>query len=741
MKNSWFHRMIWSYIPIFLIICSFIFFIFFNMLSEQQRKNAISANRVSTSQILQTVDVSLKSIDTTVVNDLMNEPIYEEFFYQTGLHDVALHYRVSKQLKLLTQQLPMVESIDLVRFEDELIFNGNLIHPIRKSEDREFIGALKEGVRLTKWTGLRKYKHYPFQDDKEVLSLVYPYPLNIGGQGGFIVNVRASALERMLEDITGSTNVFVTVRDAEGNRLFGSADDGGQRGPVMSKMTSGYTGWTIDSGLVDGTILQATSLLSDVWMVVGLFVFGLGIVSIVYVTRRNYRPLKELIAKIDTYLHKETESLGDMRSDEFFVLQSTIDRYIAKSEHIEKQIEETAELKKKSFFGELLNGWRDIDPDRLHQELEKHGLDPGGERLSVFVAEIDRYDEVFQKYKERDRYLFKFIVHSVTREIMGTDPFRVWVEWIAEDRIAGIVFADRPDADVKEAFDRLCRWVEGNLKFTVTAGLGLEKAGWAEVAHSYKEAVQALQYKAVLGSDRWIAYADVLERRTTDRGDSLEAVALIHDFAESYRLDDPEWENKLALFFADARSRLRTKDDLLILVHYFIYYLDLQITQLPKEYGQLWKGKALPGLLDAAKRLDTWARMEADLTDILHDFRAHTLRLREEKSHCALLKEIRTYVEEHYANPDLSLDYLSDRFEINSKYLSHLFKEQFGENFIDFLTRKRVEEAKRMLLEASHSIQEVGDKVGYPNATTFRRAFKKVVGFSPVDFRRHGEPS
>ncbi|WP_309119888.1 hypothetical protein [Paenibacillus sp.] len=139
MKNSWFHRMIWSYIPIFLILCSFISFIFFNMLSEQQRKNAISANRVSTSQILQTVDVSLKSIDTTIVNDLMNEPIYEEFFYQTGLHDVALHYRVSKQLKLLTQQLPMVESIDLVRFEDELIFNGNLIHPIRKSEDREFI--------------------------------------------------------------------------------------------------------------------------------------------------------------------------------------------------------------------------------------------------------------------------------------------------------------------------------------------------------------------------------------------------------------------------------------------------------------------------------------------------------------------------------------------------------------------------------------------------------------------------
>ncbi|WP_309119889.1 hypothetical protein [Paenibacillus sp.] len=64
-----------------------------------------------------------------------------------------------------------------------------------------------------------------------MLSLVYPYPLNIGGQGGFIVNVRASALERMLEDITGSTNVFVTVRDAEGHRLFGSATTAGSAAP------------------------------------------------------------------------------------------------------------------------------------------------------------------------------------------------------------------------------------------------------------------------------------------------------------------------------------------------------------------------------------------------------------------------------------------------------------------------------------------------------------------------------
>jgi YesN/AraC family two-component response regulator len=92
-------------------------------------------------------------------------------------------------------------------------------------------------------------------------------------------------------------------------------------------------------------------------------------------------------------------------------------------------------------------------------------------------------------------------------------------------------------------------------------------------------------------------------------------------------------------------------------------------------------------------------------------------------------------MEEHFYNPDLSLDYLSERFQLNAKYLSQLFKEQFGENFLDFLTMVRVEHAKHMLLNTKSSIQEIGDKVGYTNAVTFRRVFRRMEGISPADFR------
>jgi hypothetical protein len=54
------------------------FFVFFNLLTEQNQKNAIEANKVSSAQIMQSIDVSLKSIDLMVVNDIMSEPVYEK---------------------------------------------------------------------------------------------------------------------------------------------------------------------------------------------------------------------------------------------------------------------------------------------------------------------------------------------------------------------------------------------------------------------------------------------------------------------------------------------------------------------------------------------------------------------------------------------------------------------------------------------------------------------------------------
>ncbi|UUZ96246.1 helix-turn-helix transcriptional regulator [Paenibacillus sp. P25] len=88
----------------------------------------------------------------------------------------------------------------------------------------------------------------------------------------------------------------------------------------------------------------------------------------------------------------------------------------------------------------------------------------------------------------------------------------------------------------------------------------------------------------------------------------------------------------------------------------------------------------------------------------------------------------------------MSLNLISDQFNINAKYSDHLFKEEYGMKFVDFLMNLRMDQAKKLLLESDLSIQEISEKVGYTHSISFGRTFKKVVGVTPGDYRKYMQP-
>jgi len=70
------------------------------------------------------------------------------------------------------------------------------------------------------------------------------------------------------------------------------------------------------------------------------------------------------------------------------------------------------------------------------------------------------------------------------------------------------------------------------------------------------------------------------------------------------------------------------------------------------------------------------------------------------------------------------------------KYFSNYFKKTFGVTFVDYLSKVRLAHARELLRNTTLSIAEVGERVGYLNASTFATTFKKYYGISPSDFRK-----
>ena len=94
-----------------------------------------------------------------------------------------------------------------------------------------------------------------------------------------------------------------------------------------------------------------------------------------------------------------------------------------------------------------------------------------------------------------------------------------------------------------------------------------------------------------------------------------------------------------------------------------------------------------------------------------------------------------TYVQEHYFDPDLSVDTIARGVFLERSYFSIVFKEQMGMPPHHFLIKVRMENACRMLSDSSMSIKRIADAVGYRDQGYFDKVFRKSVGRSPSEYR------
>lgn len=99
------------------------------------------------------------------------------------------------------------------------------------------------------------------------------------------------------------------------------------------------------------------------------------------------------------------------------------------------------------------------------------------------------------------------------------------------------------------------------------------------------------------------------------------------------------------------------------------------------------------------------------------------------------LVEIKNYLDEHYTEK-IVLDNLADRFFINKFYLSKIFKETYGTTINNYVIERRITRAKQLLRFTSKTIDEVSIEVGMDSANYFSRAFHKVEGISPSEYRK-----
>ena len=124
----------------------------------------------------------------------------------------------------------------------------------------------------------------------------------------------------------------------------------------------------------------------------------------------------------------------------------------------------------------------------------------------------------------------------------------------------------------------------------------------------------------------------------------------------------------------------------------------------------------------------------ADLTALRAALRETGESLLNQASGSNRLDMVTAYVNEHFAE-NISINELASRFDLTPNYLSSMFKKRTGVNFVEHLTKLRLNKAKALLASGNLSIKEIGESVGYYSQSYFTKTFLKHEGCTPGEYR------
>ncbi|MBB6733433.1 response regulator [Cohnella zeiphila] len=141
----------------------------------------------------------------------------------------------------------------------------------------------------------------------------------------------------------------------------------------------------------------------------------------------------------------------------------------------------------------------------------------------------------------------------------------------------------------------------------------------------------------------------------------------------------------------------------------------------------------IPGKLFSIREHRSW-REASDFFRELADLLFERMEGGSEQETSEVVEQIHRFVEENIEG-DLSLNRLAEHVFLTPFYLSRLYKQKTGHSISDYITRTRIERAKRLLGESALKIHEVGMRIGYDSASYFTRFFKKATLLTPQEYR------
>lgn len=278
--------------------------------------------------------------------------------------------------------------------------------------------------------------------------------------------------------------------------------------------------------------------------------------------------------------------------------------------------------------------------------------------------------------------------------------------------------------------DQICKMGFRVLKSSVTAAVGQICANTDALHTSYEEAVNAMEYRSILGSGQ-VLYINDIELCSEEN-----ILVTEHEFqnlVHAVKLGNRDETNAAIAQIMDSIRKEPISPG-----QYQLLFMELlsELMKIGRAYklhpNQIFGEHA--GSWQELYRMVTVDELEGWLQEVCTNLR-HVLRHERRDSAARLTEQAKAYIEEHYKESDLSADSLCRCLNVSAAYFSTIFKREVGMSFVAYLTKIRLEHALELLRTTEDKTYIIASRVGYMEPNYFSYVFKKQYGISPSKYR------
>lgn len=250
--------------------------------------------------------------------------------------------------------------------------------------------------------------------------------------------------------------------------------------------------------------------------------------------------------------------------------------------------------------------------------------------------------------------------------------------------------------------------------------------------------IKRIKQAYLLQSDYYVAMGDA--NRAKLYNDSLVGVYIAseQEYTSQYIVRAAQRYNSEKIIAQENKIKVvRTRGMIISLIALLSIVVTLIITSLYRKRNAAYKV--------LARKAEEWANSENTTTTITcaKNDNGNNDATDEDRRIMAIVEQQMT-VNHAYREPGLTMEFLADRMGIHRNILSRASNRVTGNNFTHYINGYRVREAVRIISETDRSqlyIDELYERVGFGNRSSFYRAFKQFTGLSPIEFQKKKESS